>query len=171
MEIYKRKDGWRDCLIFEGIQNDLRWTNFAGNEDPWHNTSKNFRIRVPEDKVQFLKDEGIRVKEWMPKDSDDPNEVVYTIKVNVSYKNADRFPVRVFLDSGNRRVELGEDQLHLLDELQFDNVDIKCSEYRGKDDPTSASLYLSEGYFTRTVDEFEERHRLPEDEPEEIPFN
>lgn len=174
MDVRKRESKGHTTITMEGISDrEFRWPNLSGNPDAYGNTGRNFKIEIPEDLVNFFKEDGVNVGEWMPKNDDDP-QVVYTVKVNVSIN--EWYPLHIYLITGSDSYELKESEFRMIDDIYrdagYDKIDLKIRERQTKD-PKVRSLYLSEAYFYEAEDDFAKRHRVsPTSVPnvEEVPF-
>lgn len=109
----------QDEIKLEGVQ--IIWRNFGGEKRLYNESGKrNFAIPLEEDLAVQLHELGWNVKaKVLPDDT-----VFYHLPVTV--KMDGRRPPRVFLItmSRNRRTQLDEDTVALIDGLEFDNVDV-----------------------------------------------
>lgn len=161
MNITKREQKGSTIIFIEDISDrEFRWPNLSGRPDGYGNTGKNFKVEIPESEVNFFRDDGVNVGEWMPKDAEDP-QIIYTVKVNISVNEF--YPLHIYLINGSDSYELKETEFHTIDDIYrdsgFDKIDLKIRERRTKD-PNRRSLYLAEGYFYEAVDDFAKRHRM-----------
>lgn len=160
----------------------LRWTNFAGRPDDYGNTSKNFKVQIPESAVEFFKNEGVNVGEWIP--ANDPTALpVYTIKVYISYAHPDWYPTDVYVEEGSNEVYYNENMLHMLDDKDFGDVALMLRKKPSNRKKGSYTLYLAFAKFFEIINPFEMKYRtsMPDtgmdatpvenDVDEAVPFN
>lgn len=169
-----------DYLYLKNVENNLRWTNFAGAPTDYNSAGgkRDFKIQIPDELIPFFEEEGLRIGCWIPKskndtDIDDPIPV-YTIKVNVEL-DSERFPCDIF----NRRddgklIPMSRSEINRLDGQDFTYVDMKLREYHYTKGSGGVSLYLSKASFAASVDPYDQDHEFYCDMnapvEEEIPF-
>lgn len=148
---YKRVE---DEIKLEGVR--LLWRNFAGEERPFNAKGKrNFAIPLEEDLAIKLHEIGWNVK---AKELED-GSVFYHLPVTV--KMDGRKPPRIFLItmSRNRRTQLEEDLVSLVDVAEFDNVDVILRPFNwdvnGKQ---GVSAYLKSFYGVLHEDDLEKKY-------------
>lgn len=148
---YKRVN---DEIKLEDVR--LIWRNFAGEERQFNTKGKrNFAIPLEEPLALELEEIGWNVK---AKQQDD-GSTLYHLPVTV--KMDGRVPPRLFLitKSKNRRTQLDEDTIMLLDYAEFDAVDVILRPFnwdvQGKQ---GVAAYLKTGFFIIHEDDLEKKY-------------
>ena len=152
--------------------------NFEGRGDKFNPAGKrNFGLILNPEDAAALEEEGWHIKYLNPRDEDEEPQPY--LKVNVSY--AKRPPVIYLVTESRGKIKktlLGEDEIKILDNAEFKNIDLDISPYnwtiQSKNGSESGiTAYLKTGYFTIVSDVFADKY--DEDnyvaEPDEIPFS
>lgn len=140
----------RGILQINGAR--IVWRNFEGRGDKFNREGdRNFALVIPDEEMaQILEDEGWNVKRKPPREEGE--EPFITLKVNVKFSA--RGP-RIYLQSGNRRIELDEESAGMIDRVSIENVDLDIRPYdwevNGK---TGRTAYLQSILVTQEVDRF-----------------
>uniref|UniRef100_A0AAU7GZP9 DprA-like DNA processing chain A n=1 Tax=Streptomyces phage Scarif TaxID=3158858 RepID=A0AAU7GZP9_9CAUD len=150
---YKRVN---EEILLEGAK--IIWPNFAGEKRLYNEGGKrNFSIELDEPLAHQLHEMGWNVKDNARKvETGEAQELRYHLPVTV--KMDGKRPPRIFVitKSKNRRTQLDEESVGLLDVLEFDLIDLKLSPFNwdvsGKQ---GVSAYLKLGYFTLHEDPLE----------------
>ena len=130
------------------------YKNFSGLGSKFNREGdKNFSVVIPdEDMANQLIAEGWNVKIKPPRDEDDTPFMHLPVKVKFN----DRGP-NVYLQSGNKRVQLDEESISCLDDIDILNVDMDIRPYdwevNGK---CGRTAYLHSMLVTQEVDRFAE---------------
>lgn len=140
----------------------LLWPNFEGRGDKFNKAGeRNFNIIIPNQDIanELMSDvnefgAGWNVKMKAPReDGDDP-----LIYMNVKVKFNDRGP-DVYLISGNRRVQLDEETIGMLDDIDISNVDLDIRPYDGEGSfGPFRSAYLAAMEVTQNINRFAARY-------------
>ena len=152
--------------------------NFEGRSDKYNPAGKrNFGLIINPEDAEALIEEGWHIKYLNPRDEDEEPQPY--LKVNVSFSK--KPPVIYLVTEVRGKVKktlLGENDIKLLDNAEFKNIDLDISPYNWtierKDSVESGiTAYLKTGYFTIESDVFADKY---EDdnmaiEPDEIPFS
>lgn len=85
--------------IKEAKGHDMLWRNFRGLPTKFTKDKMWFNIVLPEEAALDLMDDGWKIK----KHDDDPEDIFYTLKVNVNFNYK---PMKIFRISNGRMVEL-----------------------------------------------------------------
>ena len=139
------------------------YRNFEGRGDKFNREGdRNFAVVIPDqDIADELANAGWNVKIRPPRDVDDDPFMYLPVKIKFN----DRGP-KVYLLSGNRKVELDEDSVKCLDDIDIRSVDLDLRPYdwevNGK---TGRTAYLQAIHVTQEFDRFADRYSN-----EDVPF-
>lgn len=134
---------------------NIIFRHFSGKEDDMHREGeRDFTIIIddPEQAAALLAD-GWNLKE--KESSREPGSVYWTLKVAVRFDNV---PPMVQLFSGKSRVKLDEGSIGILDQIEFETVDVIITPYHwvmGNKDGIKA--YLKSMYVKQKLDPLEEK--------------
>lgn len=193
MDVYTITQNGRTYICIDHAERNqdehtgLRRTNFAGRPDNFNNTTKQFQVQITEEMVPFFEEQGIKVDTWADRNTGDP---IYCVNVFIDYRHTDWYPTDVYVVENGKEIYYKEEDLHMLDNKDFEEVDLKLRKKPKYDRarnkiPGKFSLYLEEGDFTEMINRFSQRHphnqdrvspreaeetNAPENE-EEVPFN
>lgn len=159
----------KDLIIENATNADIlpgTWRNFAGEKRKFNNEGDhNFNVRIDPADVEYLRENGVKVKERAPRD-DDGEEPMYYIKVKVNMRS--RKQPNINMITGRRMTKLNDDTLMLLDTMQFENVDLVISLYNYEVNGSSGvSLYLNTGYFTQHLDPIADKYAAYQTSPDD----
>lgn len=128
---------------------------------------RDFCVVLPNDEyVEELMNRGVNVTIKPPKEEGDSPFIFF--KVKVKYTN---FPPKVYVQSGKKRYMLDEDDVHVLDKMDIQSVDMDLSisstawEMNGR---TGNAVYLRSLKVIQALDRFAEEE-YPQDD-DEMPF-
>ena len=130
-------------------------TNFKGLAGPYNNEGeRNFNVILEGDALEQAYPYGMNVKTTKPKDGYEP---VNYIKVNIGYKF--RAPIAMLINSRVKR-NLNENNIGLLDDYEYDNVDIvlRPNRWRRPDGSSGVNAYLASIYATVAEDPFASKY-------------
>lgn len=131
--------------------------NFSGLEGRYNLAgNRNFCVLIDPDEAEILKEDGWNIKWLKPRDEDDAHQAY--LKVKVSYK---KIPPKIVLVNDNRKTELDEETLQILDWADIDYVDliINPSRWEMSDGKNGISAYVKTMYITLTINEIERKYR------------
>ena len=134
--------------------------NFKGREERFNREgNRNFCVIIDDPiTAQNLLNDGWNIKELRPRD--DGDELKYYIQVTVSYKQR---PPKVVMLTKNRKTQLDEETIEILDYADIRNVDLTINTYpwevSGK---TGVKAYLKTMYVTIEEDAIEEKYAAEE---------
>lgn len=136
----------------------LAFRNFSGKETAYNaDGRRNFCVLLDEEAGENLTRLGWAVKWLQPREEGDEPQAY--IKVNVSYKTT---PPEVYMINSAGKTILNEDGIHVLDWVEFVNVDLIISPYNwdvnGKQ---GVSAYLKKMYATIAEDELAKKYANP----------
>ena len=138
--------------------------NFSGAADKYNREGeRNFAIRIfePEIAEALVNDKnrygvGWNVKTKPPREEGEDPFMYLTVKVKFNGRGP-----KVFLITGNNKVELDEESIACLDDIDIERVDLDVRPY---DDSINGkpfrSAYLDKMYVTQRVDRFIERYDM-----------
>lgn len=132
------------------------YRNFEGRGDKFNREGdRNFAVVIPDqDIADELANAGWNVKIRPPRDIDDDPFMYLPVKIKFN----DRGP-KVYLLSGNRKVELDEDSVKCLDDIDIRSVDLDLRPYdwevNGK---TGRTAYLQAIHVVQEFDRFADRY-------------
>lgn len=142
--------------------------NFAGKEGKFNPKGKrNFCLVIDNDIAPQLEEIGWNIKYLNPRDPDDVPQAY--LQVSVAYEN---FPPKIWLISGNKKTELTEDTISVLDYAEIENIDIIVRPYAWEvNGKGGVKAYVKNMYVTIAENEFERKYRSFEEDEEDLPFN
>lgn len=149
--------------VFRNLKNDdLLWRNFSGSRGDYNPEGvRNFNLKIKDEEVALrMKEDGWLVK-WKPF-KNDPEDGNWVLKVNVRFG---KFPPKIVINNKGRKKQIFEDEVNLLDALNFESVKVKLSPYNGKrsNGEPYVSAYLEGFVGVLAVDEFDIEYEDPED--------
>lgn len=151
-----------DNLMIENAQ--VLFRNFAGMEKPFNSEGdRNFCVILDPDQAEDLKAKGWNVKQLRAlEEGDEPKPY---IQVSVNYKKGR--PPRVILITASGRVDLGADEVKMLDYADVKNWDIVLNPYSWEvGDNSGIKAYLKNAYVTLNQDEFDLKYAdIPDANP------
>ena len=127
------------------------YTNFKGAAGPYNNEGeRNFNVILEGEALEQALEYGMNVKTTKAREGYEP---VSYIKVNIGYKY--RAPIAMLINSHVRR-NLTEQTIGLLDDYEYDNVDIviRPNRWRRPNGDTGVNAYLQAIYATVVEDPF-----------------
>lgn len=136
--------------------------NFAGREGLFNTEgSRNFCVILDQKTAQEMIKDDWNVR-YLPAREDGEEEVPY-IPVAVNFKN---WPPRVVMMTSRKKLNLGEDEVDVLDWANIEKVDLICRAYAWKvGDKSGIKAYLKSLFVTIEEDFLERKYAI--NEPEE----
>ena len=162
-------------LVFLGA--DICLANFRGEERRSKRTGevvnaagdRNFCIKLTPEKARELKLEGWNIKPYFSAGNTD--RVVPDFEYLPVAIRFEPYPPKVFMVSGHKKTDLGEDTIGLLQGREFENIDLVISGSRWeRGGRTGIKAYLFKGGFTLLLDEFDQKYDYLEDDGNLPPF-
>lgn len=130
----------------------LLFRNFAGRAQNFNSEGdRNFSVVLEPELAEKLKADGWRVKQLKPREEGEPGD--YHMKVNVNYRTG-RPPRCVQLTSKNK-VELGAEEVGMLDVADIKKVDLIVNGYYSEMNGGGISCYLKSIWVTINEDELD----------------
>lgn len=124
---------------------EILFHNFSGKERPPYNRAgdRNFAVLLDPEAAKEMERDGFNVK-GLDEEDKDP---FISIKVNYSIK-----PPYIVLTTSNNRKTITEEDVGILDSLEFSSVHVMCNGSKNQNNPTGPLVsYLRTMYLT--VDE------------------
>lgn len=141
-----------DNVIIEDAR--LLFRNFAGREQLPFNSAgdRNFCVLLDPKMADQLRNNGWNVKQLRAREEDDvPQDY---IQVTVNYKKGR--PPRVVMITSKGRIDLGSDEVEMLDYAEIKNVDIVINPYNWEvGDNKGVKAYLKSAFVTINEDELD----------------
>ena len=149
--------------------------DFAGKKNKFNN-DRTFSVVLEDSLADRLYEDGWPVRWLEPRTEEDARTPILTVKMKF-----DKFPPQVVMITGGKKKKLKEDQIHVLDWANFENVDLKITPYNYDFNGWhGVKAYLKSLWFTIAEDEFERKYQdIPyadgdeiddEVDDEELPF-
>lgn len=138
-------------VIIEGCR--IIFRNFSGAKGKFNAEGmRNFGVLLDPVLAEGLASEGFNVKYLRPREEGDEPQA--WIKVKVSYALR---PPKVVMIASRGQTALNEDEIHILDWAEIDNVDVKFSGsvYQFEGEEPGVSAYLDSIYVTIIEDALE----------------
>lgn len=134
----------------EGVRIGFR--NFAGEEKQYNRKGdRNFAVFLEPEVAEAMAKDGWNVKYLKPREDDEAPQAYLQVAVNFSGR-----PPRIVMISSRGRVNLGEDEVSILDWAQFQNVDLIVRPYEWEvSGKTGVKAYLQTIYATIEEDELD----------------
>ncbi len=145
--------------------------NFAGRRTDFNNEGdRNFALVIPNEEIKeaLLNDVNEFGAAWNVKikEGRNPGDEPF-MYMNVKVKYTDKSQPKVYLISGKNRLELGEDDVDMLDDIDIRSVDLDIRPYDGEGRfGPHRTAYLQAIYVTQEIDRFAARF-AEEEYPEE----
>lgn len=154
----------RNILQIDEIDGrDLLFRNFEGRGDKFNREGdRNFSLRLSDpETANELVERGWNVKIKDGRDEDDGPFMRLPVKVKFG-----EYPPRVYLWTGDRRNELDEESVGILDQIEIESVNMDISGYNWEvNGRTGRTAYLQTIEVFQKVDRFQERYaRMSKDE-------
>lgn len=133
----------------------ILWPNFSGAPTQWvaGGGVRSFCVAISRQQAGELAQDGWNINTL--EGDDEQNDVPY-IRVAVSYKNR---PPKVVLVSGDTMRILHEEDIDILDGLDFQTVDVVLSPYHWElNGRQGVKAYLKTLYVVEAADEFERKY-------------
>lgn len=142
-----------DVITMEGARIGFR--NFSGKEGPYNlKGQRNFCVFLDEDLATRLQKDRWNVK-W-PKNPVPNDDRKPYLPVAVNFDN---FPPKVVIIKNKKKEDLTEEDIHILDWVEIENVDIIIRPYNWEAQGKSGvKAYLKTMYITIIQDAFEEKY-------------
>lgn len=148
-----------DNLVFEDAQ--IMFRNFAGIERQFNSAGdRNFVLFLDPKKAEEMKKEGWNVKYLRPREEDDEPQAY--IQVAVSYGKGR--PPRVVIITSRGRLDLGADEVAMLDFADIKQIDVILNPYEWEvNGNKGVKAYLKSAFVTLNEDELELKYADVED--------
>lgn len=148
-----------DNLIFEDAT--IMFRNFTGKEQTFNSAGdRNFCLFLEPEKAESMKIEGWNVKQLRPREEGDEPQAY--VQVAVSYGKGR--PPRIVLITSRGRVDLGGDEVALLDFADIKKVDVILNPYEWDvNGNKGVKAYLKTAFITLNEDELEMKYADLED--------
>lgn len=157
--------GPRGILQIDGAR--ICFRNFEGRGDKYNREGdRNFAVVIDDEEIKDAMMEdvnefgvGWNVKIKPPREEGDLPFMYMNVKVKFNQRGPE-----VYLISGNNKIQLDEENIHILDNMDIANVDMDIRPYddTGNYGPFRAA-YLQKMYVTQVVDRFADRYSMDED--------
>lgn len=147
------------------------YRNFAGAGDKYNREGdRNFSLVIPNEEIadQLIEDKnqygvGWNVKIKPNREEGEPPFITLPVKVKFNGRGP-----KVFVESNRRTIRLNEDNVHMIDRMDIESVDMDIRPYDDAvQDRPFRSAYLQSIWIRQRTDRFDERlaeEELPEDE-------
>lgn len=145
----------RDRVTIEGVR--IIYPNFKGREGPFNREGeRSFCVVLPEKMARQMHEDGWNVKFPESDDEDDTREPYLNVAVKYDYR-----PPKVVMISSTSRTFLKEDNVEILDSLDFSTVDLIANasfwEVNGKN---GFKAYLRSMYVTLDEDDLDLKYAI-----------
>lgn len=155
----------RDNLIIEDAR--IMFRNFAGREQQFNSAGdRNFCLMLEPELAEQLKRDGWNVKELRAReDGDEPQPY---LQVSVNYGKGR--PPRVVLINSRGRLDLGADEVSILDYADIKQIDVVINPYEWEVSGNSGiKAYLKNAFVTINEDALERKYAdLPDANPSKV---
>lgn len=140
-----------DNLVFENAR--IMFRNFAGREQQFNSLGdRNFCLFLDPKQADEMRAEGWNVKELRAREEGDEPQAYIQVAVNY---NKGR-PPRVVIITSKNRVELGADEVQMLDFADIKNIDVVLNPYEWEvNGNKGVKAYLKTAFVTLNEDELE----------------
>lgn len=145
-----------ETVTIEGAR--LAFKNFAGKEGQFNREGdRNFAVILDEDVAAAMLTDGWNVRRLKPREDDEGSaEGSPYISVSVSYKGR---PPQITLVSSRGRTPISEDEVEVLDWVEFANVDLIINPYNwAVNGKTGVKAYLKKMFITIVEDELDRKY-------------
>lgn len=133
--------------------------NFRGEAERFNDEGdRYFAIAIPVDQVDKLKELGYNVKVWNKKAA--PEEQIMSLTIKVNY---DWYPPQIVVIRNGRKIELGENEVKMLDWADIEKCDIVIRGKVWDDDTGRRSAMLKTMFVTIAQSRLEARY-------EDVPY-
>lgn len=138
----------------------IGFKNFSGKEGKFNTEgNRNFSLFLEYDLAKKLEEDGWNVRWLKPREPDDPMQPILQVKVSFA-----QYPPQIFLISNNKKTELNEDSVGVLDWADILSTDLIITPYvwnvNGKE---GIKAYLKKMYITLEPDKFAEKYEITPD--------
>lgn len=148
---------FENCIIVNGTR------NFSGSERTDRKTGRvmnsngrrNFLIELSPEAYKDFLDNNWNVGQFKPRDDEEePNGF---LRVTVSYFKA---PPIIHLISNGKDTQLGEDRIYILDNVNIENLDMRCAAVnkQNREGEWKKYAYVEEMWVTVTPDRFADKY-------------
>lgn len=134
--------------------------NFAGKQDRFTPAGRrNFGVLIDNEIAEDLIDEGWHIKYLKPREEGEEPQAYLPVRVSYAVSAP-----AIYMVTKNKKTLLSEAQVSLLDNAEFENVDIVISPYywtipgKNGEDEHGITAYLKSGYFTIVTDAFYDKY-------------
>lgn len=128
------------------------YRNFSGEESKFNRKGdRNFAIVIPDEDIKdALIERGWNVKIKPPREEGDVPFMVMPVKIKFN-----DYGPRVYLKTGNKLNELNEDTVDILDNIEFEQVDLDIRPYDWEvNNKTGRTAYLQAIKVVQKIDRF-----------------
>lgn len=127
---------------------EIAWPNFTGRADTMNaEGNRVFNIKIDAETAEQMRARGLHVRQLNSMDPED--EPMFSLKIKVSYRF--RTP-GIYLIAAGSKAMLGQDQVGMLDQIEFEKVDLSFSvapwKHRATGQVGGHSAYLEEMFAT-----------------------
>lgn len=143
-----------DNLIIENAR--IMFRNFAGREQQFNSEGdRNFCVFLDTKTAEDLKKQGWKIKQLRSlEEGDEPQQY---LPVSVNYKKGR--PPRIVIITSRGRIDLGADEVEMLDYADLRNVDLVINPYNWEvGENRGVKAYLKSGFFTLNEDELDMKY-------------
>lgn len=134
--------------------------NFEGREERYNTAGrKNFTLLIDDPAcIESLKHEGWNVNTRVYDEGTTDERTIGYLNVAVAFTN---YPPKIVMITGNRKNELDEDSVAILDGSEIETVDMVIRPYHWemKNGQSGVKAYLKTMYVTIREDEFADKYR------------
>jgi hypothetical protein len=151
-----------NTVMMEGVQ--IVFRNFAGKEGPYNKEGdRNFGVLLDDTVATAMAEDGWNIKWLKPREDAEEEETEQAwLPVALKYQGRNgpvRPPTVALLNSQNKRRNLGEEEVEILDWAEITNVDLIVRPYtwevQGK---SGVKAYLKSMFVTIEEDELERKY-------------
>ncbi len=136
-------------VTLEGVR--IVFRNFSGKEGKYNREGdRNFSVLLPPELAETMGEDGWNIKFLQPREEGEAPQAY--LQVSVNFKSPR--PPRIVMISNNSRVNLGEEEVNILDWADITNVDMVVRPYQWEvNGKTGIKAYLQAIYATIEADE------------------
>lgn len=145
--------------ILEIENAEVIFRNFSGEESDYNAAgNRNFAVKLTPEFASDLSAAGWNVKTWDPGNGE---PVVIYLPVSIRFEP---YPPKVYMIASGKHIPLDESTIGLLDDAEFENVDISISPYNWqlKNGNSGIKAYVKELYVTIRESRFAQKYGIYE---------
>jgi hypothetical protein len=146
----------RDDLYIQNAK--LKFRNFSGKAGDYNAEGvRTFSVVLEPEDADRLKRDGWNVKELKPRSQYPDEPVQYHLPIRVNFG---KYPPRIMIIDDRGKKTVDENDLPILDWMEYANVDVVVRPYNWEvSSKSGVKAYLKALYITRVEDEFEKKYR------------